>query len=135
MLSHFYLFLFYLYISYFIIREESLVKTQRDNYNHAFTEIISSHCVLLTTAQGDQILTLPINSSTTRLLLWVQLLCDWHRKFQFWYFQQQRIGIWFFDGYPCIVFLWVFLFLRNLSDWRQWKNGIILDQNKLLQGW
>ena len=81
------------------MHEENLVKTQGDNYNHAFTEIISSHCVLLTTAQGDQILTLPINSSTTRLLLWVQLLCDWHRKFQFWYFQQQRIGIWFFDGY------------------------------------
>ena len=51
------------------MREENLVKTQGDNYNHAFTEIILSHCVLLTTAQGDQILTLPINSSTTRLLL------------------------------------------------------------------
>ena len=102
------------------MREENLVKTQQGD-NHTFTEIISSHCVLLTTAQGDQILTLPINSSTTRLLLWVQLLCDWHRKFQFWYFQQQRIGIWFFDGYPCIVFLWVFLFLRNLSDWQSMK--------------
>ena len=117
--------------------KKNLVKTQGDENNNDLSEVISSHCGLLTTAQGDQILTLPINSSTTRLLFWVQLLCDWHRKFQFWYFQQQRIGIWFFltviralsfCGYFCFYEIWV-------TDWRQWKNGIFLDQNKLLQGW